>query len=348
MLGRTESNDKLIQYKHRIGLRAQEIVMRFGIVLAVTIPHLCEFSWSGGAYAQEKLLARTVEFIVPWGSGGGADQVARLLSKKLESNLGVPFPVVNYPGASGTIGIARLLNASADSHSIAVLTGDTLSAMASGTGNLKLEELTALGVFVRQPSGLFIRYDSKYKTWTDVLSSEKVNPGKISVATTGPGSMDDMTIDYLNSKGINLLGVPYPKPGERYAAVIGGHIDFLYEQAGDIKGHLEGKVLRPILFFTSKRIPAFPDVAAAGEFGYQLMLTQFRAVVAKTGVTRTFLDALSTAMERHAKSDEFNTYLREQLAAPDSYIPASQAQGFLQLEFNSMRRFANPAQGPSK
>jgi tripartite-type tricarboxylate transporter receptor subunit TctC len=187
---------------------------------------------------------------------------------------------------------------------------------------------------------LFVRSDSQYKTWNDVLRAEKANPGKLNVATAGKDSMDEMTVKYLRSKGINLEGVPYSLPGQRYAAAIGGHVDFLYEQAGDIKGQLEAKMLRPILFFTAKRSAAFSDVAASGEFGYELALTQFRAVVTRTGIDLARLDALASAMERYARSDDFNAYLREQLAAPDSYIPAAQAQVFLRSEFESMRRFA--------
>src|SRR3982750_2830945 len=77
------------------------------------------------ALAQDKYPSRPVEFIVPWGPGGGADQVARKAGKMMEDDLKVSFPVVNVPGATGNTGMAKLLAGQADGYSISVMTWDT-------------------------------------------------------------------------------------------------------------------------------------------------------------------------------------------------------------------------------
>src|SRR6185312_6743635 len=66
------------------------------------------------APAQEKYPSRPVEIIVPWGPGGGADQLARLTAKLTEPLLGTSFPVINTPGATGATGMAKLLAEQAD------------------------------------------------------------------------------------------------------------------------------------------------------------------------------------------------------------------------------------------
>src|SRR5690606_14958914 len=78
------------------------------------------------AVAQPKYPSRPIEFIVPWGAGGGADQVARALAQLLEPPLGVSLPILNVPGATGNTGMAKLLAAPPDGHSMAIFIGDTL------------------------------------------------------------------------------------------------------------------------------------------------------------------------------------------------------------------------------
>jgi tripartite-type tricarboxylate transporter receptor subunit TctC len=77
------------------------------------------------AAAQEPYPSRPIEFIVPWGPGGGADQVARKSGKMMEEDLKVSFPVVNVPGATGNTGMTKLLAAEPDGYSISIMTWDT-------------------------------------------------------------------------------------------------------------------------------------------------------------------------------------------------------------------------------
>src|SRR5687768_17565532 len=111
------------------------------------------------ALAQSKYPSRPVEFIVPWGAGGGADQLARRVGKLLEPELGVSVPILNIPGATGNTGTAKLLSAAPDGHSIAVFIADTLGTLAGGKGRFKLSDMVPLGVMIRQPTGLFVKMD---------------------------------------------------------------------------------------------------------------------------------------------------------------------------------------------
>jgi tripartite-type tricarboxylate transporter receptor subunit TctC len=76
-------------------------------------------------HAQEKYPSRPIEFIVPWGPGGGADQVARKSSQLMEKDLGVSLPVINVPGATGQTGLTKMLTSAPDGYTISVMTGDT-------------------------------------------------------------------------------------------------------------------------------------------------------------------------------------------------------------------------------
>ena len=300
---------------------------------------------AAAATAQDKFPSRPIEMIVPWGPGGGADMLGRTVARWLESDLKTSVPVINNPGAMGSIGLARTANTGADGHSIGVMTADTWMMLATTPPpQLKTSDLVALGVMVRQPSGIFVKADSRFKTWEDVVAAAKVKPDAVSIAITGPGSPDEAAMVFLAKKSVTLLSVGFTKPAERYAAVLGGHVDLLYEQAGDIKGQLEAKALRPILFFANQRLPApFASIQVSHEFGYDILLPQFRAIVAKAGADRKRLEVLAASIRRFSQSPEYAAYLRDQLALPDSYIGMAEAQSFLQAEADAMRSLVGSA-----
>ena len=85
---------------------------------------------TGAALAQERYPSRPIEFIVPWGPGGGADQVARKIGQLLEPGLKVSIPVINVAGATGQTGHAKLMAANADGYTMEVMTGDTFALLA--------------------------------------------------------------------------------------------------------------------------------------------------------------------------------------------------------------------------
>lgn len=286
--------------------------------------------------AADKYPARMMEMMVPWGPGGGADGIGRLVARWLESDLKITMPVVNMPGAGGAIGLGKLVHAPADGHNLGVLTSDTVLFATLEPGKLKMADLTPLAVLTRQPSGLFVRSDSRFKTWADVIAESRTKP--ISVATTGPNSPDDLAVAHLDSKGVRMLAVAYSKPGERYSAVLGGHVDLLFEQAGDIKGHLDGKTLRPLMFFSPQRLSApFSDVPVSAEYGYESVPAQVRAIVVRSGTDAEALAALSKSLAKFAASTGYTDYLREQLAAPDSYVPLARASAFIARDIDALK-----------
>jgi tripartite-type tricarboxylate transporter receptor subunit TctC len=271
--------------------------------------------------------SRPVEYIVPWGPGGGADQLARRMAKLLEPDLKVSIPILNVPGATGNTGMAKLLSAPPDGHSIALFIGDTLGTLAGGKGRYKLSDLIPLGVMIRQPTGLFVKMDSKWKTFDDLLADSK--KGEIKAGITGFGSPDEMHVNKFNDKGSKFRSVPFAQPGERYASILGGHADVLVEQAGDVRSFLESKQMRPIVFFAEKPQVGHEDIPLASKYGVNFAISQFRSVVMRAGTDPAHVRTLAAAMDRCARSDDFKKYLSDELAFADSYIPADKAGAFI-------------------
>jgi tripartite-type tricarboxylate transporter receptor subunit TctC len=293
-----------------------------------------------GAIGQEKYPQRPIEIIVPWGPGGGADQLARKLGKLLEADLKTSFPVINVPGATGNTGMTKLLSGQADGHAMAILIGDTAATLVAGGARWKLADVTPLAIAIRQPSGLFVKADSRFKTWADVVAEAKAKPGTLKVAILGFGSADDLTMNFLTGKGIKMIGVPFASPGERYSSILGGHADLLFEQAGDINSFLSSKQMRPLIFFGEERAEEFPDIPSSKEAGLEIYLPQFRSLVMKAGTDPQRVKLIADAIARAAKSPEYVAFLKESLARKDSFLPASEAQTFIAGEIDTMHKFA--------
>lgn len=291
------------------------------------------------AAAQEKYPARAINVIVPWGPGGGSDYTARMIAQFLKTELNVPLPVVNAPGASGVIGVGKLLANPADGYSIGV-TGEPYALIGTPDAKWKLTDFAPLAVVVNQPSAVFVSKGSRFKTWADVEKEARAKPDTITIAFDGPATISEIHINYLAAKGIKLIAVPFAKPGERYVSVLGGHADLLYEQAGDIKSFLENNQMQPILSFTRARYPAYPKVPTGKELGYDISVPLYRWVYMKAGTDPQRVKVVGDALARMAKTPEYQAYLKSELAAPDSFVPAKDAGRYMQQELDALRKEA--------
>ena len=281
---------------------------------------------------------RPIEMIVPWGPGGGADQLARLVSKLMEPMLGQGIPVVNVPGGTGATGMAKLLSAPADGYSMAIYIADSHALLAGKNPRWTMNDITPVAVMMKVPSFIFVKQDSNYKTWDDFAKDAKANPGKLKVATLGFGSVDDFSLTVLDHGGIKIIQVPFAKPSERYVSILGGHADALYEQAGDVAQFLNNKQMRPILLFGEKRMEAFKDIPASFELGYKVALPQFRAIVLRSGTPPEIVKKVSDALAKVVATAEYKKFLEEQYADPASFEDATKAPAYVNQQLEDMKK----------
>jgi len=249
------------------------------------------------------------------------------------------MPVSNVPGASGNAGLANLLAAKSDGYTVAVYIADTLATISSGTSRYKIADFDWVVRVQVAPSFLFVKEDSPFKTIQDLLKYAKENPAKLKVGATGFGTVDDVTVRYFASKGFQMTLLPVPKPGERYASVLGGHSDVLYEQAGDVRQYLEAKQMRPLIIFAEKRLPAFPDVPSSVEMGYGLTLPQFRGLVAKKGTPKDRLEVLAGAFKKATETADWKKFAEEQYLDPESFMPPDEFTPWVTSQMEIMRDF---------
>jgi tripartite-type tricarboxylate transporter receptor subunit TctC len=291
------------------------------------------------AGAQEPFPSRPVDFVVTWGTGGGADAMARTLAALAQPHLGVPVPISNVPGASGNTGLAQILSGKPDGYAIATYIADTLATIPMGLARYTTADLEWVVRTQVADSFFFVRSESPLRTVQELLKHAQENPGKVRVAATGFGSVDDMTVRYLEKKGARMVTVPYPKPGERFAATLGGHAEVLYEQAGDVQQYLKAGQLRPLVIFAAERHPAFPDVPASKELGLEIYLPQFRGVVARKGTPADRVGKLADAFRQAMDTPQWKKFAEEWYMRPDSYLGPDRFRAWVDGEALTLDRF---------
>ena len=298
---------------------------------------LCLAMVFNSVIAADTYPTRPIDFIVPWGTGGGADYIGRPLAKLMAPTLGVSLPVINMPGATGQTGILKLKDSPADGYLIEEVTSETVLLLVTGRPHFDMADFVCLGIVDQQPAGLLVPTDSPLASWQDVLRAGKVRT--LSIAFDGFGSSGDLIVKYLAKKeGLKLQLVPFDKPGERIASVLGKHNDLLFTQPGDVLSYINSKQLKPILLFADQRDSRFKDVPASKEFGYDASFMHFRAVFVKNGMEAQKRKLLRDAVDKAVLSSEYQQTIASEYAIPDSYVPAAKANQYISEWLNEARR----------
>jgi tripartite-type tricarboxylate transporter receptor subunit TctC len=271
--------------------------------------------------------SRPIDFIVPWGPGGGADYVGRALSKEMSPILHVSLPVVNIPGGTGQTGLIKMGQAAADGYTIEEVTSETVLLPITEHPPFMLDEFIPLGIVDQQNPGLLVGPNSPFKNWTDIVTAAKTR--SISVAFDGFGSIGGLLVNYLNRHlGTKFNLVPYAKPGERIASVLGGENELLFTQPGDVQTYIKGGQLRPVLMFADKPDLRFPDVPTSKSLGYAT-LVHFRAMYVRKGTPEDIIHLLAAALEKAERSSTYQAALEQEDALPTSLVSAANSEQFV-------------------
>ena len=312
-------------------MQLRSIFHRFSVIGAA-VALVLSATGAGAAFPD-----RPVDLIRNYGPGGGADQFSRALAPILSKHLGVKVQVTNVTGAAGNNGIHRAATSKPDGYTIGTITGLSVSSWLKGHGKLRAKDMTILSIGQVTDSMLFVPYDSPYKTMKDLLAAVKANPGKIKIAISGLGGSDAVTMNYMASKGYNFRQVPYEKPAERYAAPLGGHVDVMYEEPGDVSQFVENKQIRPIVVFSNEPNQYQPEIPVITDYGFNVYFQNFRGIITGKDVPPDRIKALNDALNKTFGSDTFQKFCAKKSSCTKSRT-AKESQDFLTFFFDNLKK----------
>jgi tripartite-type tricarboxylate transporter receptor subunit TctC len=225
--------------------------------------------------------SRTIQLIVPFTAGGGTDLASRAVATYLSNKWGRPINVVNVPGAEGAIGTAQVLKGKADGYTILANNGSSTDALLAGNTNLSfsLNDYRFVATVVNEPFVFLVKAHSPFKNMKDLDEWVKQNPEKLTFGTTGPTSMQTISvIQWLDSIGVDYSKahlVPVNGGGELLPMVAGGHVILGVQDVTGAAGLTKAGQLKMLAVTGSERSTLFPDVPTLAEQGADGVTTHF-------------------------------------------------------------------------
>ncbi|MBZ4654437.1 MAG: hypothetical protein JG781_1778 [Peptococcaceae bacterium] len=275
------------------------------------------FAGCGSGSKKAAYPSKSIEFVVPFSAGGGSDIMARMLvkvitDKKLSSQ---PFVVNNKPGGSGSIGYAYTAEKKGDPYFIASVSSSFYTAPILGQSPVTYKDFTPICGLAMDTLVLVVKEDSKYKSVKEIIADAKANPKTLSVGGTSGTSDDAVMYHAMQARtGTEMKYVPFNSGGEVMTAVLGGHVDMAWVNPGEALSQLEAKKARALAVASKDRLTGLPDVPTLKEEGIDLVLAQFRGVVAPKDIPEDALKYLEDVFKKVAESDEWKKdYLKKNM-----------------------------------
>ena len=275
---------------------------------------------------------KDVEFVVPFGLGGGADLMARVIHKVIADEKLVPvsIAIVNKPGGGGAAGIGYVAaSRKADPHTLILVNGSTQITPILNPQAKTLTEVTPVMNMMLDDFLLFVRADAPWKSAADFVKDAKGKPAK-SVAFATGGTTDVMAVTVLSkSTGVQYNTVSFNSGGEALTALLGGHVQASMGNPLEFMGQMQGGKIRALGVVRDKRFPALKDVPTMTEQGIKTPNFQmWRGIAIPKGApdaARVYWEGVMTKVNNSAAMKK---YYADNVAQAAS-IPGKQFQTFL-------------------
>jgi putative tricarboxylic transport membrane protein len=284
------------------------------------------------ASAQGWKPTKDVEFVVPFGLGGGADLMARVIHKVIadEKLVPVPIAIVNKPGGGGAAGIGYVAaSRKADPHTLILINGSTQITPILNPQAKTLTEVTPVMNMMLDDFLLFVRADAPWKTAGDFVKDAKSKPAK-SVAFSTGGTTDVMAVTVLSkATGVQYNTVSFNSGGEALTALLGGHVQASMGNPLEFMGQLQGGKVRALGVARDKRFPGLKDVPTFAEQGIKTPNFQmWRGIAIPKGAPDAARVYWQGVMTKVNSSAAMKKYYDDNVAQAAS-IPGEQFNEFL-------------------
>jgi len=259
--------------------------------------------WLGMAARADDYPARTITVIVPYPPGGPSDVVARIVADGMSRVLKQTIIIENVGGAGGTLGSARVAEASPDGYTLLAASMGSHVAAPALTPNLRydpVKDFEPIGLTSNAPVAVVARKDFPAADLKGFIAYVKVNGDNVKQAHGGVGSSSHMACLLFDTLlGLKPKPIPYRGTGPALNDLIGGHVDFFCEQVVSVAPAVQGKTIKAFVVSGEARSPALPDVPSAKEAGIaDFNLSIWSAMYAPKGTPKDIVIKLSAALDQ--------------------------------------------------
>ena len=252
---------------------------------------LCPRPASAQAYP-----SRPVRVIVGFPPGSGVDVVSRLMSPSLSERLGQPFVVENRPGAGSNIATEAVVRAPPDGYTL-LWVGPPVAINATLYDKLNfnfLRDIAPVAGINREPNVMLVNPSFEAKTVPAFIAYAKANPGKISMASVGNGSVSHVAGELFKMlAGVDMVHVPYRGSGPALTDLIGGRVQVIFTTTSASMPFIKSGQVRALGVGTATRVEALPDLPPMNEFVPGFEASNFYGVGAPRATPADIIERLN-------------------------------------------------------
>ncbi|MBV9835817.1 MAG: tripartite tricarboxylate transporter substrate binding protein [Alphaproteobacteria bacterium] len=270
---------------------------------------------------------KAVKIIVPFGPGGPADVYARILGNALSEALKQSFIIDNKPGAGAVIGTEVVAKSPPDGYTLLMMsnTHTTNETLLSNKPYTLLKDLAPVAPVNSSDLLMVVHPSVEAKTLKEFIELAKKQPGKLSYASSGPGTPYHMAGELFKSmSGTDILHVPHKNSGDARNSVLGGYVNMMLDAVTAMAGNVETGKLRALGTTGQKRssvLPNVPTVSEAGVPGYEA--TIWLGIMAPAGTPAAVVDKLNAEIAKVIARPEISNAWAKQGAEPMTMSPTA-------------------------
>ncbi|CAM3275283.1 tripartite tricarboxylate transporter substrate binding protein [Brevibacillus invocatus] len=208
----------------------------------------------------------TVTGVIQWGAGGALDTMSRKIGPLAEKHLGNSLVLTNKPGATGAIAVQYVNDKKSDGHNLLFAAENPALYGVMKISDVDFKDFYPVNILARGIATVVVPGDSKYQTLDDLIKDAQANPGKVKMASTGPGGLPFTVTTMLGTvTNTQYNMVPFDGDGPSLTALLGGHLDAtVLGLPAAIENAKAGKV-RVLSVINDERIDELKDVPAVVE-----------------------------------------------------------------------------------
>ena len=265
---------------------------------------------------------KAVEFVVPAGTGGGADQMARLIQGIVMKHklMKEPLIVVNKSGGAGAEGFLEVKGSKGDPHKIIITLSNLFTTpMATGVP-FNWRDMTPVSMLALDQFVLWVNAESPHKTAKDYLAAVKAaGPNKIKMGGTGSKQEDQIiTVGIEQATGTKFIYVPYKGGGEVAVQLAGKHVDSTVNNPIEAVAQWRAGKLRALCVFDEKRMTytakvtetqSWADIPTCKESGVPTSYTMLRGIFMAPGVSKDQLEFYSNLLNKVRETPDWKAYM---------------------------------------
>jgi tripartite-type tricarboxylate transporter receptor subunit TctC len=265
--------------------------------------------------AQGTFPSRTMRIIVPFAAGGSVDLTGRLLAEKLQGVLGQSIVVDNRGGAGGNLGASEAARSEKDGHTLLLASASILAANKFlYRKSMPIDPIKDLAPVTRVTTGtvfMTVNANSPYRTFQDVIAAAKKDPGKLTMGSSGTGTISHLTIAKVcKVTGTDITHVPYRGGAPALQDLLAGNIDMMFDVIPLAMAQVREGKLRVLAAASAERVtyaPELKDVPGMKELlpGSGIDMQSWYGVNVPAGVPADRIATLHKAIVQVVDSDEF-------------------------------------------